>query len=208
VITGPGRLGPPVAVALAEAGVGHIHLDLPGAVTAAELPGSRLRDTDIGQARAEAVTSALIRASPKIETRGVRRGAASLVIQLGHDQPVALLAAAHLRRRQPHLALSVREGLAAIGPLVPATGAPCLHCVDLHRRERDPTWAGFLPSAEPCEVVTLLAAAAFAAGEVLTFLDGGTPETLGATIEITGPGRFRRRTWQPHHDCHCLRVRR
>ncbi|HEU4350146.1 MAG TPA: ThiF family adenylyltransferase [Actinoplanes sp.] len=207
-ISGRGRLGAPVAVALAEAGVGHIHPDLPGAVTAAELPGGPLRGADIGQARAEAVGSALIRASPQIETRAVRRGAAALVIQLGYDQPVALLATAHLRRRQPHLALAMREGVAAIGPLVPATGRPCLNCLDLHRHERDPDRAEFLPTSEPCAVTTVMAAAAFAAAEALTFLDGGTPDTLGATIEIAAAGRFRRRTWHPHADCGCARIRR
>ena len=57
-------------------------------------------------------------------------------------------------------------------------------------------------------MATLLAATAFATAEVLTFLDGGTPETLGATVEISAPGRFRRRTWHPHPGCRCLRVRR
>ena len=95
VITGHGRLGAPVAVALAEAGVGHVQPDLPGPVTVAELAGGPLRGKDVGRTRGEAVASALVRATPTIETRRVRRGAAALVIQLGYDQPVALLAAAH-----------------------------------------------------------------------------------------------------------------
>lgn len=208
LITGHGRLGAPVAVALAEAGVGQIHADLPGSVTAAELPGGPLSGADIGRSRADAVAAALARASPEINTVTVRRGAASLAVQLGYDQPVALLAVAYLRRRQPHLALSVREGIAAVGPLVPASGGPCLNCVDLHRRERDPGWTGFLPSIEPCRVATVLAAAAFATAEVLAFLDGDDPETLGATVEVSSPGRFRRRTWHPHPGCSCARSHR
>ncbi len=207
VISGTGRLGAPIAVALAEAGAGHVHADLPGTVTAAELPGGPLRGADIGTPRRLAVTTALLRAAPVVETHAVRRGAASLVVQLGHDQPAILLAAGHLRRRQPHLAVAVRDGVAVVGPFVPATGAPCLNCVDLHRRDRDPEWpgrpAGGAEATEPCAVATLLAATAYAAAEILTFVDGGTPETTGAAVEITAPGRFRRRTWPPHPACGC-----
>jgi hypothetical protein len=207
VVRGSGRLGAAVAVALVQAGVGHVHADLPGTVTAAELPGGPLHGADVGTPRSAAVTAALLRAAPTAETRSVRRGTASLVVQLGHEQPAALLAAGHLRRRQPHLALAVHDGVAVVGPFVPATGAPCLNCVDLHRRERDPEWpghpAGSPATVEPCTVTTLLAATAYATAEALTFLDGGTPETTGAAVEITAPGRFRRRTWPPHPACGC-----
>jgi ThiF family protein len=203
VITGRGRLGAPVALALAEAGVGHVQPDLPGPVTEADLPAGPLRAEDIGRVRGEAVASALARATPEIDTRAVRRGAATLTVQLGYDQPTALLAAAHAARAQPHLALAIREAIAVIGPFVPATGAPCLNCVDLHRRDRDTGWSPAAADAEPCTVATLLAATAYATAEVLTFLDGGSPETMGATVEISTPGRFRRRTWRPHPRCDC-----
>lgn len=202
VITGHGRLGAPVALALAEAGVGHVQPDLPGPVTPADLPAGPLRGEDIGRVRGEAVASALARANPKIDTRTVRRSAA-LTVQLGYDQPTALLAAAHARRAQPHLALAIREAIAVVGPFVPAAGTPCLNCVDLHRRDRDTGWSPCAADAEPCTVATLLAATAYATAEALTFLDGGTPETLGATVEISTPGRFRRRTWHPHPGCDC-----
>jgi hypothetical protein len=212
-VSGSGRLGASIAVALAEAGVGHVHPDLPGTVTAAELAGGPLRGPDIGTPRRTAVTAALLRAAPGVETRTVRRGAASLVIQLAHDQPTALLAAGHLRRRQPHLAVAVHDGVAVVGPFVPATGAPCLNCVDQHRRDRDAGWpghpaGGLTTDTEPCAVATLLAATAYATAEALTFLDGGTPDITGAAVEITGPGRFRRRTWLPHPSCGCGPRRR
>ena len=209
VLAGPGRLAAPLAVALADAGVGHLHPELTGAVTAAELPGGPLRVADIGTPRATAVTSALARVAPAVETHAVRRGNASLHVHLGHDQPAALLAAGHLSRRRPHLVVTVHDGVAVVGPFVPATGSPCLNCLDLHRRDRDPEWPGepaggpVAAAAEPCAVATLLAATAYATAEVLTFLDGGAPETLGAAVEITAPGRFRRRTWPPHPSCGC-----
>jgi hypothetical protein len=204
VITGHGRLGAPVAFALAEAGVGHVRPDLPGPVTEAELPAGPLRGDDIGRVRGEAVVSALARAAPKTDTRPVRRGAAALIVQLGYHQPTALLAAAHARRAQPHLALAIREAIAVVGPFVPPAGAPCLNCVERHRRDRDAGWSPSAADAEPCTAATLLAATAYATAEVLTFLDGGAPETLGATVEISTPGRFRRRTWRPHPGCDCV----
>jgi hypothetical protein len=206
-ISGRGRLAAPVAVALAEAGVGHLDPDVPGAVTTAELPGGPLRAADVGRSRSEAIAQAVLAVAPETDTHSVRRGGASLVVQLGFEQPVALLAASHVGRRQAHLAVMIRDGSVMIGPLVRSTGRPCLNCVELHRRDRDAGWPtpGVTPgnAVEPCAVTTLLAAAAFAAGEVLEFLDGGTPQTLGAAVEISGPGRFRRRTWPPHPGCTC-----
>ncbi|MFC7527815.1 hypothetical protein [Actinoplanes sp. GCM10030250] len=213
VVSGRGRLGATIAVALAEAGVGHVHPDLAGMVGPDELTGAPLGPADVGSPRRSAVTSAILRIAPGTDVTGVRRMPASLVVQLAHDEPTALIAAGHAGRRQPHLVVAIRDGVAVIGPLVPADGAPCLSCVDLHRRERDAGWPGALtppsPDAtEPCAVATLLAATAYATAEALAFLDGRTPETLGAAVEISAPGRFRRRTWPPHAHCDCHRGRR
>ncbi len=207
VISGYGRLGAGIAVALAEAGVGHVEPDLPGEVVAGELPGGPLLRADVGKPRRAAVQAAIDRAAPG--TEGVGRSEAAVVVQLNHDQPATLVATVHARRRQPHLAVTIREGAAVVGPFVPATGAPCLACLELHRRERDPGWPGLpRPAApEPCAVTTLLAATAFAAAEVLAFIDGARPSTLGAAAEISAAGRFRRRTWPPHPSCDCARTR-
>jgi hypothetical protein len=209
IVAGRGRLAAPIAVALAEAGVGHVDPDLPGPVTEDDLPGGPLHAADLGLPRRAAVAAAVQRAAPGTETGQTRRGTASLIIQLGYDQPVALLAAGHASRRQPHLAVTIREGAAVIGPLVPPTGGPCLSCLDLHRGERDAGWpeltAQLGPDAlQPCTVATLLAATAYATAEALVFLDGADPETLGAAVEITAPGRFRRRSWPPHPACGCV----
>ena len=210
LISGRGRLGAGIAVALAEAGVGQVHPDQPGAVQPGELAGGPLRGTDVGRARCEAVSEAVLRAAPGVQAHGVRKTPATLVLQLDHDEPAALLAEAHARRRQPHLAVTIREAAVVVGPLVPAVGGPCLACLELHRRERDAAWPGpgRTDGPEPCAVTTLLAATAYAAAEALTFLDGATPETLGASVEISAPGRVRRRTWPPHPDCDCTRRRR
>lgn len=206
-VSGEGRLAAGVAVALASAGVGHVETDLPGVVTAAELPGGPLTAADVGRARGEAVAAALLRASPNITTHSVRHRAVDLQLQLRYREPVALLAASLSRRRRPHLSLRLREGLAVIGPFVPASGGPCLLCLDLHRRDRDPGWSEPVVTAEPATVVTILAATAYATAEALSFLDGDTPQSLGAVVEIDRPGHYRRRSWPPHPACHCSRER-
>jgi ThiF family len=212
LITGVGRLAAPIAVALAEAGVGHVHADLSGAVLPSELPGGPLRPGDVGRPRAEAIAAAVHRAAPETGTRAIRRGAASLVVQLGYGEPAALLAAAHARRRQAHLAVAIRDGSVVVGPLVRPGGGPCLNCIELHRQDRDPgrpaSTSPHPATAEPCAVATLLAATGCAVAEALTFLDGGAPATLGASVEIAVPGRTRRRSWTPHPECRCARSRR
>ncbi|MFC7763879.1 hypothetical protein ACFQY4_42105 [Catellatospora bangladeshensis] len=117
------------------------------------------------------------------------------------------------RRRVPHLALAVRDGIAVVGPLVPASGGPCLRCLDLHRTDRDPDWPALAaqlaagPGRDPCAAATRLTAAGFAAAEVLAYLDGAEPTTVGTTVEINGVRPWRRRTWTPHPACDCTRRR-
>ncbi|MGI5214620.1 TOMM precursor leader peptide-binding protein [Plantactinospora sp. CA-290183] len=214
LVTGHGRLAAPVAVALAQAGVGHVSPDLPGRVTPVDAAGGGLLAGDVRRPRAEAVADAIARSAPGTVTRPVQRGRADLVVQAGADRPAGLLAAGYAQRRQAHLLLGVRDGTPVIGPLVRATAGPCLNCLDLHRRDRDPGWPQVAAQlavgdpAEPCTTPTLLAAVGYAVHEVLAFLDGAQPETLGGTVEIDGPGRVRRRSWSPHPGCDCGRRQR
>jgi hypothetical protein len=193
VISGSGRLAVPVAVALAEAGVGHVG-------PAQQIP-------------APAIAAAIRRAAPETDTRAVRREDAAFVVHLGADRPANLLAAGHARRRRPHLMLAVRDGTAVVGPLVPPAGTPCLNCLDLHRQDRDPAWPALAAQVgaaglEPASAPTILVAAGYAAAEVLAYLDGGVPDTVGATVEISAPSRVRRRSWPAHPRCDCGRRRR
>jgi hypothetical protein len=90
-----------------------------------------------------------------------------------------------------------------------------LNCLDLHRLDRDPAWLRVAAqlftgrdAAEPVTATTALAGAAYAAAEVLAHIDGGTPPTLGATVEITSPGHSIRRRWTLHPRCGCRRRAR
>ncbi|WP_229400741.1 hypothetical protein [Micromonospora okii] len=209
LVTGPGRLGAAVTVALAQAGVGHVHPDLAGPVRPADLVGTGLAAADLGRPLAAAARDAVDRSAPGTATRPLRGGRPDLVLQLGIDRPAALLAAGFAQRRQPHLLLTLREGVPTVGPLVRPPAGPCLRCLDLHRADRDPAWpalAAQLATDAPgqsCGTATLLAAVGYAAAEALAHLDGGTPETPGCAVEVSGPGRLRRRTWSPHPSCPC-----
>ena len=216
VLTGPGPAAGPIAVALAQAGVGRIHADLAGPVLASDTAGGALVVADPPPGRAGAVTAAVRRVAPDVRTGPVPRGRATLVVQLGLDRPVPVLAAGFAQRRQAHLLVAARDGTMVVGPLVPSAGVPCLRCLDLHRRDRDPLWPALAAQLVPQPgsegptggAVAVLAAAAFAVEQVLTYLDGGTPETIGAAAEIGGPTRVRRRRWSQHPACDCGRRHR
>ncbi|MBQ1025599.1 hypothetical protein [Micromonospora sp. C95] len=208
-ITGGGALGPAIAVALAQAGVGHVHPDLPGTVRPLDLVGTGIAATEIGRPLDAATRAAVQRAAPGTGTGPLRRPRPDLVVQLGSDRPAALLAAGHAQRRQPHLLVDIQEGVPAVGPLVRPPVGPCLRCLDLHRADRDPGWPAVAaqlastPPAAACAVSLLLTATGYAVGEVLSQLDGGTPETLGGSVEVVAPGTLRRRYWPPHPRCRC-----
>ncbi len=134
-------------------------------------------------------------------------------MQAGQVQPARLAALAAARLQVPVLSIDVRDAVVVTGPLVPPSGSPCLRCLDLHRTDRDAAWprlAAQLATGpdEPltCTATTALAAAAFAAHQVLCWIDGRRPETVGATVEISEPGRSRRRSWSPHPRCDCVRL--
>ncbi|MDG4806057.1 TOMM precursor leader peptide-binding protein [Micromonospora sp. WMMD1120] len=209
LLTGAGALGGPLTVALAQSGVGQVIPQLSGPVRPADLIGTGIPATELGRPLAPAVRAAVDRIAPGSSTHRARGNRVDLVIQLGTDRPPALLAAGLAQRRQPHLLVTVREGVPVIGPLVRPPAGPCLHCVELHRADRDPDWprlAAQLAAADPVAAGatgTLLAATGYALTEALTQLDGGQPETLGGAMEISAAGRFRRRGWPPHPACGC-----
>ncbi|MFU8852451.1 TOMM precursor leader peptide-binding protein [Micromonospora sp. SL1-18] len=209
LVTGAGRLGGAIAVALAQAGVGHVAPDLAGPVRPGDLVGAGLTAAELGRPLATAIRGALGRSAPGTETGPLRRGRLDLVVQLGTDRPAALLATRYAQRRQPHLLVDLRGGVPVVGPLVRPPAGPCLNCLELHRMDRDPDWPALAAqlaadeSERPCAATTRLAAVAYAAAEALAQLDGGSPETLGCAVEIAGAGRLRRRQWPPHPSCEC-----
>jgi hypothetical protein len=215
LIRGHTRISATLAATLKASGVGQVAVDVAGQATVADSSIGGLTPADSGRPRAAAAADAVLRAAPGAVVGPLPAHRATFVVQVGQEQPARLAALAAARRRVPTLAVDIRDAVAVVGPLVPATGAPCLNCLDLHRRDHDQAWpqlAAQLVSAPEtplaCTVATALAATAYAAHQVLAWLDGRPTETLGATVEISTPGRHRRRTWPPHRGCDCSQAGR
>jgi bacteriocin biosynthesis cyclodehydratase domain-containing protein len=223
LVTGDGPLIAPVCAALAAAGVGHIDPVLEGPTGAGDLLVGGLAGNDVRHPRAVAAADAIGRAAPGTNLSPVRAAEAGFVIQFGARQSAiqAALAARGVRGVRlgelPTLEVGIRLGTVVIGPLVRPHGSPCRECLELHRRDRDPAWPvlkaqlATAPTGdvEPCAHTTALAGAAYAAEEVLAYLDGTSEvRTEAAIVEIARPGEVRRRIWTPHPRCDCRRRRR
>jgi hypothetical protein len=212
LVTGASQLAVPIAAVLGSAGVGHLDPDVGGVATIDDAAPAGLLPADAYRPRGVAAADAVRRVAPEADLGPLARGEATFAVLVGDAAPATLTALAYSRHRLPHLAVTVRDGTVVVGPLVRPGLSPCLNCLDLHRRDRDPAWPVLAAQlhtgpdlAVPLAATTVLAGAAFAAEEVLTHIDGGRPTTLGATVEITGPGLDRRRRWTHHPRCGCQR---
>jgi hypothetical protein len=215
LVAGHAWLGALVAAALGAAGVGRLDPALDGWTRVDDAMLGGLLPADAHRSRASAAADAVRRIAPEAVLTPLREGDATFVVRVG-SRPGSALGTRGVRQRgAARLDVYLRDGLVVVGPLVPPTGSPCGGCLELHRRDRDRTWpvlAAQLATArdtvEACAVTTALAGAAYAVEEVLRHTDGRPVRTIGATVEISGPGSARRRTWPAHPRCDCSRRRR
>ena len=121
-----------------------------------------------------------------------------------------------LRAGTPHLFLACIDGFVRLGPFVVPGMTACLRCVDAHHTDADPRHpvvvrqlaGGTGPIRhdgvpEPVDPPVLAAALAWAARDLVTYADGGRPETWSATVRF-GPGmRQTRSEWLRHARCGC-----
>lgn len=217
LITGASQLAVPIATVLGAAGVGHLDPDVDGVTRIGDTGPAGLLPADAHRPRGVAAVEAIRRAAPEANVSRLRPHRATFAVLVGHTGPPALTALSLGNRGLAHLAVTVRDGVVVVGPLVRPGVTPCLNCLDLHRRDRDPDWPKVCAQlntgphgtrtdgAEPLAVTTGLAGVAYAAQEVLSHIDGGVPTTLGTTVEISAPGQDRRRRWHHHPRCGCLR---
>jgi hypothetical protein len=215
LVAGHGPLSATIAAGLASAGIGHIDPALDGWTSPSDALIGGFLPTDVDRSRASAAADAVRRVAPDVDVSPVRSGTGCVLVQVGSRGANALAARGFRERGVPRLDVVIRDGVVIVGPLVVAGGSPCARCLDLHRSDRDPAWpmvAAQLVTArdtpEPCTVATALAGAACAIAEVLDFVDERAGRTRGATVEITGAGRLRRRSWAPHPACDCVRFGR
>jgi hypothetical protein len=118
------------------------------------------------------------------------------------------------RRGIPHLPLVVQTHRVQVGPLITEGFGPCLSCMDLHRRDRDPAWPALLSQLSPTwplrpgppvNLESSLSAmtAGVAAMIVHACLDGQpVPADLSLEVSLPWPSVVCRR-WFRHPACDC-----
>lgn len=219
VVEGAGRVGAALAGVLAAAGVGTVRMGATQApqrvVTAADLlPGGVGRD-DVGRTFDQAVARAVDRV---VEGAGPASapGPPDLVVLVAQDVLDCAVGDDLVRRGVAHLGVVVTAARIVVGPLVLPGDSPCLRCLDLHRRDRDPAWPRLVAQlltarAAPAavgETALSTTAAGLAALQVLGFVDGQVvPDAVGRTLELSLPhGHVQRRSWRWHPGCGCARF--
>ncbi len=216
VIYGEGRIAPVIGALLASSGVGRVHIygGDKAAVTDACVGG--LLPDDDQRSYGIAAHEAIRRAAPETNTRPPHPSKVPEFVVLARGSTCGRQQLSrHAHRGAPHLPVLLRDGTAIVGPLVIPGQTACLHCLDLHRRDRDPAWptlmsqlATYPRRPEASHVALATAAAALAGMQVLAFLDGEPASTIGAALELDGLGTLvRRRAWSPHPECNCVRRR-
>jgi bacteriocin biosynthesis cyclodehydratase domain-containing protein len=211
-IFGNSRVAMQVASVLAAAGVGRVHCSPDGTAGLRHAAPGGVSPGDEGQPLVLVADRALRQAAPEVDTAPLPPDERPDLTILAGDGPIG-----DDRRRAlhatgaPHLTISLGIDAGIVGPLVLPGLTSCLRCADLHRIDRDPAWSalavqlgvpGRYGPASEVAVATVVAGAA--ALQALTFLDGGEPAVIDATIELHTPDwRFRRRSWPAHPDCDC-----
>ena len=134
------------------------------------------------------------------------------------DGPVALLLTdgeprradvdGQVREGRPHLVVAASALGYTVGPFVVPGATACLRCVDAHLGEHDPRRAvvveqlGGRPGG-PDDPALRTLAAAWAARDVLTYLEGCRPTSWSATLSLSAGLDPVRRDWARHPHCGC-----
>ncbi|MEO9139469.1 MAG: thiamine biosynthesis protein ThiF [Jatrophihabitans sp.] len=211
-VHGNGRSAAHLAALLAAAGVGRVHCAVDGSVRLSHPTPGGVEPRDEGRALAFAADAAIHRAAPEVDTTPLPCDDHPDLTVLALDSPVDEnhRAALHVAGAA-HLLVTLGADHGVVGPLVIPGLTSCLHCADLHRRDRDPAWSALAAqltvgrrygaTSDVCVSTVIVGAAAM---QALTFLDGGEPTCVEGTIELALPDwRLRRRSRPGHPDCGC-----
>ena len=139
-------------------------------------------------------------------------------VLLGVGEPSRALTDPLLREAVPHLVVRLTEGVAVVGPFVLPGITPCLRCTDARLSEDDPAWTLLVEQyarligrgdradgvPEPVDATLAALAVAWAAREVATYAEGGTPSTLGTTVRLSArSSEVETQRWDRHPRCGC-----
>ncbi|MFC0866240.1 ThiF family adenylyltransferase [Sphaerimonospora cavernae] len=221
-IYGAGRVGAQVTSLLAAAGVGHICVVDPGTARPQDVAPGGLGRQEIGMPREDGAVAVAMRIAPDVNawpgraaSRPADRAPHPDLVVLAPVGPLDPLLVRELTAEGiTHLPATAFEGHGSVGPLVVPGRPLCLGCLDLTRRDRDPSWplvtariGGHPPGEIACDGVLSSLVAAQAAGYALRYLDGAdmAEDVTNGTLHVLPDGRWRRRSWEPHPDCGCSR---
>ncbi len=221
-VDGDGRVAAAVLTTLAAAGVGRVTMRDAGQVRDTDVLPAGAGVADVGTAVATALRRAVqrVRGEERPHRPGRDRDSTTrpdLTVLIADDVLDSRRGDELVRQDVPHLAVVVSADRAVVGPLVLPGRTPCLRCLDLHRRDRDPGWpqvVAQLLSAQVrrtsgrAETASATAVAGLASLQALVHLDGHvTPVSVGRTLELSLPdGLVERRAWRLHHACGCARL--
>lgn len=208
-VHGDGRLAVAVAVLLANAGVGHVELELPGTVSEHDL-GTGFAEADLGRLRRQALGDLLRRVDPGVRVTRLHDRYPELVLLTDAVVPAPEVVAELMAEGVPHMLVRVRDGTGIVGPLVVPGRSSCLRCADLHRTDLDPCWprvAGQLTGRhQRPDLGAIQSCASLAVAQAMRLLSPAAPAppAWNATLEIDAfDGRIRHRGWPPHPRCGC-----
>lgn len=136
-----------------------------------------------------------------------------LVVLVARSALASRAAATWLRLGIPHLPVLTQGHRVVIGPLIQPGNGPCLRCMDLHRRDRDPAWPSLLVQLAPpllerepavnTESTLTAVAAGLTAMVIHSHLDGACLP-VGVSLELSLPWpRLTHRVWVAHPACRC-----
>lgn len=225
LITGLGRTGSTIAQSLAAAGVGTLLLEDHYLVSASDVGAGSFRLCDIGMSRPAAVRRQIHHIDPTVQAHALHRAGAGgkeasfftldLVIHVANDITDEQLQAELMHKDQPHLPVVLRDRDVLIGPLVVPGHTACIGCVDRHRGDQDPQWAGICRTmrtrasieaeAPPEESATALFAAGSAVLQSLLLIDGvNRPSGWSMVTQLrTADGSSTTHSYEPHPACGC-----
>jgi hypothetical protein len=210
-VHGAGRVGAAVATLVAAAGVGWVTVHDDCALSESDVGPLSGSAADVGDRRDAAAVPRIQAITPSTRTTAAVDDNPDVTVFAPDHGPDFALGERSVRLAGAHLVAYVRDTSGVVGPFVLPGRTPCLRCLDLHRADRDPGWPRVaLQLARPgvsvaaCDIALATLVASATALDVLTFLDGGDPASLGATIErCLRSGAERTRRWTMHPACGC-----
>lgn len=146
----------------------------------------------------------------QLRSAGVRTGSPGSVVVVADHRPVGRGRVDDLVRADtPHLLLTGLPVGWVLGPFVIPGHTACARCVDLHLAGGDPRFPHLLEEAACCDPVPepdaplLHLVLAWAARELLAFIDGDLPATATSTVTVGRRGAPVTNHWGPHPGCGC-----